>query len=71
MFNFQKFKSWQSRQRGNPNLLIISALMFTVTFILGHKIFYQPWSRKKMLKESEEIANRIYEEELREQLNAS
>jgi len=65
MFGFskQRYQAWAVKQAGNPKYLVIAAVGFSASLILGYHFIYKPSARRKALTEAEEYAKMLYERE--------
>lgn len=55
------YKAWASKQKGNPQMLVVTFVGFTIGAYLLHKTVYKPYKRQKILEEAEAYAQHIYD----------
>lgn len=53
-------KNIVSKHAGSPYLLLYAAAGLTISFWVGYRYAYAPWSRRNKLMEAEECANYLY-----------
>lgn len=65
--NDMSYKSWVTKQGGNPAYLVVSVIGFTCGVYLTYRHFYAPWVLRKRLEEANSYAAVLYSHETKKQ----